>query len=143
LLPEGDKQSTSTTTNEKALKAAKNKRWEDLLAYHLQLHGLGKYFVREFNSPPEFGRKWRWDFADPVNKVLLEVQGAIWIPNRGHSGGTGIMRDHDKQNAAQLNGWVVFQFNDRTIKSLSAIELVRDYYARRGIVQKGETPPPF
>jgi len=81
LLPDSER--TLTTPNERALKAAKNKKWEDLLAYHLQLYGLGKFFRREFVSPPEFGRKWRWDFADPVNRTLLEVSGAIWVPNRG------------------------------------------------------------
>lgn len=132
-----------TTPNAKTLQTAKNKKWEDLLAYHLQLYGLAKLFAREYMSPPEFGRRWRWDFADPVNKVLLEVQGAIWIPNRGHTSGTGIMRDHDKTNTAQFHGWTVFQFNDKTIKSLSAIELVRDYYARRGIIEKAAPRPPF
>ncbi len=131
-----------TEKAQKALKNAHNKKWEDLLAYHLQLHGLGKLFVREY-TVQEFGRRFRWDFADPINKVLLEVQGAIWIPNSGHTSGTGIRRDHSKLNIAQFHGWTVFQFDDKAIKELSAIELVRDYYARCGIIQKGPPPPPF
>lgn len=122
---------------------AQNKKWEDLLHYHLTLYGLGKFFVREFVSPPEFGRKWRWDFGDPINKVLLEVQGGIWIPKGAHNTGTAMMRDHEKQNTAALHGWVVFQFNDKTIKSLMALELVRDYYQRRGIADKVQPAAPF
>lgn len=135
--------STKKTKAPTSVQQAKNKRWEDLLHYHLTLYGLAPFFVREFVSPPEFGKKWRWDFADTTNKVLIEVQGGLWIPKGAHNTGTAMMRDHDKQNAAALNGWVVFQFNDRTIKSLSALELVRDYYQRRGIAAKAPAPPPF
>jgi len=112
-----------------SLKQLENRKWEDLLAYHLQINGLAAHFQREY-IVPEFGRKWRWDFADPVHRVLIEVQGAIWVPNRGHSGGTGILRDHSKGNAAAFYGWTVFQFSDKTIKSLEAVDLLVRYYQK-------------
>lgn len=123
-----------------ALKRAKDKKWEDLLAYHLQINGLGKLFAREYIIP-ELGRKWRWDFCDPMNKVAIEVQGAIWVPNKAHSGGTGIMRDHAKANAANFHGYAVFAFSDKTIKSLEAVDLIRDYYRQRLKIEPGSVAP--
>lgn len=119
----------STISPAQALRKARNTKWEDLLAFHLQQYGLGKLFEREYVIP-ELQRKWRWDFADPVNRVALEFQGGIWMPNRGHSGGSGIRRDHAKLNAAQLHGWTVFHFDDKAVRSLMAVDLVRQYYAR-------------
>lgn len=115
------------------LRQAQNKKWEDLLSFHLQQYGLAKLFAREWVAP-DLGRRWRWDFADPVNRVLIEVQGAIWIPNKGHSGGTGIKRDHEKLNAAQFHGYTVFHFDDGAIRKLEAIDLVRRFYDhKRGL----------
>lgn len=107
----------------------KNKKWEDMLAYQLALYGLGHYFKREFVIK-ETGRRFLWDFADPVNKVAIEFQGAIWIPGAGHSGGTGLRRDHAKANAAAFWRWHVFYFDDRAITSYKAIELIKAYYAK-------------
>lgn len=112
----------------KALKRAKNSKWEDLLFFHLQQQGLGKHFQREYIIP-ELQRKFRWDFADPVNKVAIEFQGAIWVANSGHSGGRGIQRDHEKLNLAQFHGWTVFHFDDRAVRTLAASDLIRNYYA--------------
>jgi very-short-patch-repair endonuclease len=110
------------------LKQAQQRKWEDLLAFHLQTHGLGDLFTREV-IVPEFGRKWRWDFADLKNKVLLEVQGGIFAPTRmAHSSGVGIMRDHEKNNAATFHGYHVFQFSDRTITDLTAVDILVRFY---------------
>lgn len=118
-----------TPSPAQALRKAKHTKWEDLLEFHLQQYGLATLFQREYVIA-ELGRKWRWDFADPINRVALEFQGAIWVANRGHSGGSGIQRDHAKLNAAQLHGWTVFHFDDKAVRSLAAIDLVRNYYAR-------------
>jgi len=71
------------------LKKAQNEELENLLAFHLQINGLGHHFVRQHRHIE--GRQFRLDFADPVNRVGIEVQGGIWMPGKsGHNWGTGI-----------------------------------------------------
>lgn len=52
------------------------------------------------------GRRFRFDMAWPDHSLLCEVQGATWVKG-GHSTGTGIERDAEKNNLAVLNGWRV------------------------------------
>lgn len=109
------------------LRQAENKELEDLFAFQLQINGMLKYFAREVLFIE--GRRFRLDFGDPINKIGVEIQGAIWSPNtRGHNSGAGIARDQEKLNLGHLNGWRVFQFNVKSIKDLSAIDLLRRYY---------------
>lgn len=75
--------------------------------------------TREFRFDPI--RKWRFDFAWPDQKVAVELDGGIWTKG-GHSTGTGIMRDMEKSNAAQLDGWLVLRFSDKHLEDGSAIE---------------------
>jgi very-short-patch-repair endonuclease len=75
--------------------------------------------TREFRFDPI--RKWRFDFAWPDQKVAVELDGGIWTKG-GHSTGTGIMRDMEKSNQAQLDGWLVLRFSDKHLEDGSAIE---------------------
>lgn len=118
----------------KARKKEDPKKWENMLAAQLHLYGLGSYFKREFIIK-ELGRKWRWDFADPEHKVAIEFQGAIWIPNRGHSGGIGLRNDFAKGNAAQFHGWTVFHFDDWAVSNKSAVKMIDAFYQTRLGVQ--------
>lgn len=53
-------------------------------------------------------RRYVYDFFTPPN-VLFEIQGGTYARGRsGHSSGTGIARDADKVNQAQLLGYNVF-----------------------------------
>lgn len=114
-----------------SLKQAQNKKWEDLLAFHLQSAGLGSLFQRE-HVIVELGRKWRFDFCDPVNKICIEVQGGIWSKGKtGHSSGSGINKDHDKYNSAQFHGYRVFQVTSDTIRDLSAIDMLVRFYKEK------------
>lgn len=116
------------------LTRAKNKKWEDLLAFHLRTHELGSHFQREVKWHPT--RKWRFDFADVRNKVAIEVQGGTFTAGKsGHNWGPQIMKDHEKYNQAQYHGWVVFQFTDRPIRDLSAINLVMAYYQQKRLIK--------
>ena len=74
--------------------------------------------VREYRAIP--GRRFRFDFAWVEQRLLVEVQGAIFVKG-GHSSGVGIMRDHEKNNLAVLNGWRVIYVNSKTIDSGKAI----------------------
>lgn len=109
------------------LKASRNKKWEDLMRLHLNLHGLGHLFVDQYRIE-ETGRQWRYDFADPVNKVCIEIQGGIWGGKSAHNSGVGISRDHEKSNAAQYFGFRVFSFSEKPIKSGEAIQFLVKFY---------------
>jgi len=75
--------------------------------------------TREYRFDPV--RKWRFDFAWPDQKVAVELDGGIWTKG-GHTTGGGIMRDMEKSNAAQLDGWLVLRFSDKHLEDGSAIE---------------------
>ena len=91
------------------------------LLSHIRAVGLPEP-VREYMAIP--GRRFRFDFAypDPKIKLLIEVQGAIWKGGEGgHSSGVGIMRDHEKNNLAVINGWRVMYVNGNTIRTGEAV----------------------
>ena len=60
--------------------------------------------VREFAFHP--GRRWRFDYAWPAQKVAVEVDGGAWTQGR-HTRGAGFIEDQVKRNAAVLLGWRV------------------------------------
>lgn len=77
-------------------------------------------------------RRWRMDFAWPEYKVYLEVDGGIWI-NGGHSRGVGIIKDHEKQNTASIQGWRILKCQPKYINTIDTLNMVRDalYYSHR------------
>lgn len=69
-------------------------------------------------------RRWRLDLAYPEQKIGIEVQGGIWT--RGaHARGTGLERDYEKLNAAQILGWRVLQVSRNMIENGEAIEMIK------------------
>jgi|WetSurMetagenome_2_1015567.scaffolds.fasta_scaffold34565_5 hypothetical protein len=73
-------------------------------------------------------RRFRWDYCilSPV-KVAFEYQGGIYMQKSGHSNLKGLVRDCDKINLAQKEGWKVYQFtadhlNDNLNKTLDFID---------------------
>ena len=74
-------------------------------------------------APP---RRWRFDYAWPVLKLAMEVDGGGWINGR-HSRGSGIEKDAEKQNAAVAMGYRVLRATPAMVKdgrALAAIERV-------------------
>lgn len=99
--------------NRRRLGAASRVNLEDLLAFTLLGFDVPKP-EREFAFHPT--RKWRFDFAWPALKIAAEVQGGIW--NRGaHGRGSGIERDAEKLNEAQLLGWVVLLLSPGQVRT--------------------------
>lgn len=98
----------------------------------LQLSGPALESEYEFHPT----RKWRFDFVHAVSLIAIELDGGTWarkgakkcqmcgqIPKGGHSTGTGIKKDYEKQNEAILMGWQVFRFTTDMIKN-SPIECI-------------------
>lgn len=66
----------------------------------------------------------RADFAWPVARVALEIQGGIWVKG-GHSSGGGIERDAIKSLLAQADGWVLVAFTEKMLLQQGHIWLPR------------------
>lgn len=58
-------------------------------------------------SIPGLKKKYSYDFAHPLSKTLIEIQGGIWIKG-GHSTGSGITRDCQKSFQAIVAGFTLF-----------------------------------
>ena len=99
---------------------------EDLLAIELRANGIA--FHREYQFHPK--RKFRADFAIPDHKLIIECQGAIYVPQTGHTSGRGIQRDYHKSNCAQLMGYVYLQYSRKDIEDGTAIREICDYLGR-------------
>ncbi len=79
---------------------------EEILEQHIKLFGLSAP-AREFRFHPK--RRWRFDFAWPLYKVAVEVDGGTYIGGR-HNRGEGFKKDCEKRNAAVLEEWKVLHF---------------------------------
>lgn len=70
------------------------------------------------------GRRYAYDFCQEETMVLFEIQGGIYAKGKsGHSSGTGIMRDADKVNLGQINGYNTFVITPEklTVEYLSMV----------------------
>lgn len=97
-------------------------RLEELLYLHLTWSGIHYGCQREYPYVP--GRRFRADFAWPADRLLVEVQGGVWSPKSGHSGGAGIVKDIERGNAATLAGWRVLRFAPQHIRSGDAVRTI-------------------
>ena len=102
---------------------------EDRLLFQIRAVGLPEPEREYMFALEAMGRKWRFDFAYPGQMVGIEVQGGIW--SRGaHARGTGLERDYEKLNSAQLLGWTLFQFSRKTIESGKAVNIIEKVLER-------------
>jgi very-short-patch-repair endonuclease len=70
--------------------------------------------VEEYNFDAEIGRKHRFDFCWPDERVAVEVNGQAWQTKGG--GRHGQDADLEKLNLAQVMGYRVFQFSPKMLK---------------------------
>ena len=81
----------------------------------------------EFQQEFEFHqvRKWRADFHLIGKKILVEVEGGIWIQGGGrHTRAKGYLGDMEKYNAATMMGFQVIRFSTDQVKSGHAIQQI-------------------
>jgi very-short-patch-repair endonuclease len=69
------------------------------------------------------GRQYRADGAYVDAKLLIEVEGGIWVGGR-HNRGGGFDDDAEKYNLAALLGWRVLRFTNRMIADGTAIQTI-------------------
>lgn len=60
-------------------------------------------------------RKWRADYCWPIQKIIVEIDGGLFVRGR-HSRGAGMLADFEKLNAAALLGFVVLRYAPSQIK---------------------------
>ncbi len=94
---------------------------EELLARQILSLGLTSWFQREYQFAAP--RRWRFDFAAPVLKLGVEVEGGIWSRGR-HVRGGGFEKDAEKYNNAAILGWRVLRFTERMIKTGQAAKIL-------------------
>jgi hypothetical protein len=77
---------------------------------------------------PEFRfhpvRKWRFDYAWPVEKVALEVEGGAWTGGR-HTRGKGFTADMAKYSEAAALGWRLVRTTPSALYSGHTLDLLR------------------
>lgn len=69
-------------------------------------------------------RKWRFDYCWPEQKIVLEVEGGIFIQGR-HSRGAGMKEDFDKYNEAAIYGYRIVKVIPTELCSFTTISLLR------------------
>ncbi len=72
-------------------------------------------------------RKWRSDFALLREKLLVEIEGGIWLRKGAHNTGVAITRDCEKYNAAALLGWAVMRFTTDMVRNGEAWKKILEY----------------
>ena len=95
---------------------------EEVLAFQIKAKGL-PVPDREYPAVP--GRRFRFDFAWPMERVLVEVQGGTWGTG-GHSTGKGIARDCEKHNLAVIHGWRCLDVTTDQIRTGKAIRWIEE-----------------
>ncbi len=85
-------------------------------------HVKGPDLEREYRFHHE--RRWRADFAQMEARVLIEIEGGIWVNGR-HNRAAGFNADLEKYLEASLAGWRVFRFGPDQITMENVERLAR------------------
>lgn len=80
---------------------------------------------REWKFHPT--RKWRFDFAWPLEKFAVEIEGGVWSGGR-HTRGKGFIEDCIKYNEAVMLGWRVIRVTTEMVENGEAMA----YIERKG-----------
>ena len=103
----------------------------------LEEHGLPAPQT-EYLFAAENGRKWRADYCwrsryiaakngglgIESRDVIVEKNGGIWRKS-GHSSGRGLLRDYEKANTAQLQGFLYLTFTPQQLMLQSTLNTLR------------------
>lgn len=94
---------------------------EDDFAFQLQASGIK--FCREWHAIKD--RRYRFDFWFVGTVVLAEIQGGTWMRGKsGHTSGTGVRRDCEKNNLAVEFGYKVLHFTSDMVRDGEALATV-------------------
>lgn len=84
-------------------------------------------------------RKWRFDYAIEDLKIGIEYDGGIFDKLPSHSSVGGILRDIEKLNEAQLDGWIVVRVTPASVANGTALRYIkRAVQRRKSVILDGE-----
>jgi len=80
---------------------------------------------------PEFyfctDRQFRIDYAIPEFKIAIEQEGGIFMKgNSGHSSGTGIARDMEKNNLLVSKGWRLIRRQPNEMLTMETLSILKN-----------------
>lgn len=81
--------------------------------------------------PASATRKWRADLVFPDYRVMVEIDGGIWIKG-AHGHPTDILRNMAKQNDAMLLGYQVLRFTPAEVRSGHAVDFTQRVLKSKG-----------
>lgn len=84
---------------------------------------LGVECVKEYRFHK--ARRWRFDYALPLYKIAVEVEGGVWSRGR-HVRPQGFLGDMQKYNTAALLGWRVFRTTPDKLAGSDMIMLLKN-----------------
>jgi len=117
---------TKVQTLKQIIDQEKRERLERLLYDQIRVSGLVLPEKQINGIVP--GRKFRWDFGYRFLKILIEVQGGIYMKGKkgpgAHNRAWGIIRDCEKNNLAVLAGWRVLYFDTQSIRTGKALRFL-------------------
>lgn len=70
------------------------------------------------------GRKWRFDFAWPAERLAVEVQGGIWSHGR-HTRGAALKQEWEKLNTAAVMGWRILYCEPREVTTPAFVRYLK------------------
>lgn len=107
----------------------KNKEQRDTFTMLIEKE-LGCEVWSEFFFSTE--RQYRFDYCIPEYKIAVEQNGGIHMRgNSGHSSGTGIQRDMDKNALAASLGWTVISRSPEQMLTSATVDLIRKIIANK------------
>lgn len=92
--------------------------WENRLFEQIKQSGLPEP-KRQWKIPED--NRFIFDFAYPDIKLVIEVDGGIWMKKGAHNTGNAIIRDCKKNNRAVLSGYALLRFTTDRIESGEAL----------------------
>ncbi len=79
-------------------------------------------------------KRYRLDFAHPISRTGIEIQGGVY--NRGrHVTGSGYERDCKKYNLAYTSGWTIFLLSSTMAKDAKWLALIAAHISSSGAQQ--------
>lgn len=94
---------------------------EELLAFQIKAAGIASPEREYMFAKP---RRFRADFAWVAEKLLVEIDGGLYVARSGHRTASGVMRDMEKGNLAALKGYLYLRFNAEQIRDGSALGVI-------------------
>lgn len=70
------------------------------------------------------GRKHKGDAINESEKILIEIEGGLWIRGR-HNQPIGYINDMEKYNLATLQGWRILRYTPETLRK-TPWKLIKD-----------------